>query len=321
MSDEPGTTYLVDAGRTGVRLARWDGAHATPLTDGPGLPMLAEADGPVAAARAIADLLPRGGRVGVIAGGLTGLMEVPERRTEISRALLEATGATGVVLASDVVTSHLGALGGRSGVVAAVGTGTVVLGLNAAGEAAKVDGWGYLLGDAGSGFEVGRRGLAAAMAAHDGRRASALQAAAQARFGPLDALPGRVYAQAEPVHVIASFAPAVAEAARAGDEVALRIWDTAAAAVSEAITAALDGAQLVGTDRRVAFAGSLGRLDLLQDRVRARLDEGARPPAIVEPRGDALSGAGSLLRAEVRAWLGPLAYTFPSVDPPAPAAT
>lgn len=315
MTAEGGTSLLVDAGRSGVRLARWDGARAVPLADGPGLPMLAEPGGPVAAARAIAALVPDDEPVDVVVGGLTGLMEVPDRTEEVAHAVMDAVGATMVVLTSDVVTSHLGALAGQPGVVAAVGTGTVVLGLSPAGHPAKVDGWGYLLGDAGSGFDVGRQGLAAAMAAYDGRQETVLATAAQGRFGPLAGLPGRVYADPEPVHVLASFARDVAVAAREGDVVALRIWDRAAAAVARAIGAALRGAQLDGEHRRVSFAGSLGQLDLLQERVVVRLEQDAAPVTIVPPRAGALGGAGLLLDPRVRRWLGPLAHVFTARRP------
>ncbi len=320
MSAGDGTRLLVDGGRSGVRVARWDGDRAVPLAEGPGLPMLAETGGPVAAAQAIAALVPDDEPVDVIVGGLTGLMEVPNRTEELARALLRAVGATTAVLTSDVVTSHLGALAGRPGVVAAVGTGTVVLGIGPAGHVAKVDGWGYLLGDAGSGFDVGRQGLVAAMATHDGRQETSLATAAQDRFGPLSGLPGKVYADPEPVHVVASFARDVAAAARQGDGVALRIWDTAAAAVARAIGAALRGAHLTGADRRVSFAGSLGRLDLLQERVVVLLERDAPPVTIVAPRAGALAGAGLLLDAEIRRRLGPLAHVFrasgPATDAP-----
>ncbi|MFP4234298.1 MAG: N-acetylglucosamine kinase [Nitriliruptoraceae bacterium] len=286
-----------------------------PLAEGPGLPMLAETGGEVAAARVIAALVPDDEPVEVVAGGLTGLMEVPHRAEGLARALLRAVGASTAVLTSDVVTSHLGALAGCSGVVAAVGTGTVVLGIGPAGQVAKVDGWGYLLGDAGSGFDVGRQGLVAAMAAHDGRLETSLASAARTRFGPLPELPGRVYAEPEPVHVIASFARDVAAAARQGDGVALRIWDDAAAAVARAIGAALRGAHLTGEDRRVSFAGSLGRLDLLQERAVVRLEQEAPPVTVVPPRAGALDGAGLLLDAQVRRKLGALVHVFQASGP------
>ena len=71
--------------------------------------------------------------------------------------LVEALGLDHLAIASDGLTSLFGALGARDGAVAAAGTGTVVLARR--GDAyAKVDGWGSLLGDAGSGFAIGRGG-------------------------------------------------------------------------------------------------------------------------------------------------------------------
>jgi N-acetylglucosamine kinase-like BadF-type ATPase len=74
-----------------------------------------------------------------------------------------------IVLASDITTSHAGALGGAPGVVVAAGTGAAALALDQEGRSAICDGWGYLLGDEGSGYAIGRAGLASALREHDGR--------------------------------------------------------------------------------------------------------------------------------------------------------
>jgi N-acetylglucosamine kinase-like BadF-type ATPase len=61
----------------------------------------------------------------------------------------------------------LGARGG-CGIGLVVGTGSVAVGINAAGKRAVVGGWGHWFGDQGSGFDIGRRGLAAVADAADG---------------------------------------------------------------------------------------------------------------------------------------------------------
>lgn len=48
-----------------------------------------------------------------------------------------------------------------------VGTGSIACGRNRSGHAIRVGGWGYLLGDEGSGFSVGLAGLKALCKAHD----------------------------------------------------------------------------------------------------------------------------------------------------------
>jgi len=55
------------------------------------------------------------------------------------------------------------------GIALIAGTGSLAWGRNEVGETARCGGWGYLLGDEGSGYAIGLAGLRAAMRAADGR--------------------------------------------------------------------------------------------------------------------------------------------------------
>jgi len=55
------------------------------------------------------------------------------------------------------------------GIALIAGTGSFAWGRNQAGETARCGGWGYLLGDEGSGYAIALAGLRAAMRAADGR--------------------------------------------------------------------------------------------------------------------------------------------------------
>ena len=48
----------------------------------------------------------------------------------------------------------------QPGVVVISGTGSIAYGRNREGEAARAGGWGYVLGDEGSGYWIGRAALA-----------------------------------------------------------------------------------------------------------------------------------------------------------------
>lgn len=74
-----------------------------------------------------------------------------------------------IVPSSDHEIALVGALGKREGVLILAGTGSVGYGVNAAGESALVGGWGYLLGDEGSGYSLGMDALRALMKVWDGR--------------------------------------------------------------------------------------------------------------------------------------------------------
>jgi len=62
----------------------------------------------------------------------------------------------------------------KNGVMIICGTGSNCFGINEEGREAKVNGWDYILGDEGSGYEVGIKALRALMRAYDGRGESTL---------------------------------------------------------------------------------------------------------------------------------------------------
>lgn len=55
------------------------------------------------------------------------------------------------------------------GIIAISGTGSIAFGMNEAGDRVRAGGWGHILGDEGSGYMIGLRGLKAICSAHDGR--------------------------------------------------------------------------------------------------------------------------------------------------------
>ncbi len=174
--------------------------------------------------RATVPALPTDG-VAAAAVGATGLASLVRDPAELHAALrtglppAEGFATDGdpsarpgprTAVAADALTAHLGALGGRPGAVVAVGTGAIALGTDLRTVWHRVDGWGHLLGDLGSGSWVGAQGLRAAVAAHDGRDSggsTALLAAAVARFGPVPSWPGQLYTRPDRAQVLASFTP------------------------------------------------------------------------------------------------------------------
>ncbi len=70
-------------------------------------------------------------------------------------------------VATDYEIALESAVGSAPGVVLIAGTGSVAYGRNAAGETARAGGYGPLLGDEGSAFEIGRRAVAAVARSRD----------------------------------------------------------------------------------------------------------------------------------------------------------
>ena len=157
-----------------------------------------------------------------------------------------------IVIASDGVSALFGALAGSPGVVVSAGTGTVALAHDGR-RWARVDGWGSLLGDAGSGFAIGRAGLDAALREHDGRGGSpALLRAAEREFGPAAHLVSRIHRTGSPTMTVAGFAPAVVEEAVAGDAAATEIVGSAGRELAVSVAAALRA--VFGADETVSVS-------------------------------------------------------------------
>lgn len=216
----------------------------------------------------------------------------PSAARELAQRLLTTLAAGEVAVTSDAITSHAGAVGGSPGIVLAAGTGTVAVGLGHDGTFARVDGWGPWLGDEGSGSWIGRAGLRAVLRAHDGRGpATVLQESAAQLHGPLDGLPGALDQGGNTARATAAFAPIVAKAASAGDEVSIGILREAATAWGETVVAV--ARRIGGTSPlRVAVTGGLVHLgDALLSEFDAFLAGSGYELPRVQPSGGSLDGA------------------------------
>jgi N-acetylglucosamine kinase-like BadF-type ATPase len=297
----------VDGGQTGMRLRVRAGARtADSEVGGFGYRSDAQAD-PVAVN---ADLFARAwaglpdwarGPVDTAALGLTGQLGDPSAAARLAAQVHAITGARRVRISEDAVTGHLGALAGRPGVVLAAGTGTVALAIAPDGRSHRVDGWGHLLGDGGSGFAVGQAGLRLVVEAADGRGpATPLTEPARRRYGPIDTLPTRLYRSPTVVADVAAFAVDVVAAARVGDPPAKAII---AQAVDE-----LAGTALAAIDAYRRLAAGDERPDRAD-----RADPSDQKPAVSYVGG--MFAAGDLVLEPWRALLASTAPSWPVCPP------
>lgn len=73
------------------------------------------------------------------------------------------------ILTHDAHIALVGGIGKQEGVIVISGTGSIVYGINSNGEEARAGGWGYMLGDEGSGYDIALKGLQAVARAADKR--------------------------------------------------------------------------------------------------------------------------------------------------------
>lgn len=240
-------SIAIDAGQTGMKI-RVQGGGAAPQdillsglrTDTPILPQLAEAT------RAVLRQVDR--PLEHVSAGVSGLTSKDADAQKLS-ALLRDAHPRQVMLAHDSVTSFLGTLGSARGAVIASGTGVVTLGVGRR-RVARVDGWGNIMGDAGSGYWIGREGLDAVMRAFDNRgEPTKLESAVRERWPRLEDAYIDLQADPERVRIVASFARVIAELAPV-DEVCAGICVHAGRELALSVSAALR--QVIETDDPVS---------------------------------------------------------------------
>ncbi len=197
---------------------------------------------------------------GILAAGLGGWL-----RDVVAAVIPQAV----ITVCPDYEIALVGAHGRREGLLVLSGTGSLACGINAAGESALVGGWGYLLGDEGSGVWLGLAGLRAAVRSADGLESptglliALLDTLALAQ--PRDLVRWLHRPAGIPTAEVAALAPLVLAQAEAGDDAAGRIVAEAAAHLATA--ARRVAACLSMVEPRIAFAGSLLTHDNLLSRM------------------------------------------------------
>lgn len=231
------------------------------------------------------------------------------------RAILgEMLRAATLVVTHDALIALSGATGGAPGIITIAGTGSIAFGRNGAGQTARAGGWGYVFGDEGSGFDLTRQALRAALRSEEGwgpptsLRDKLLQATGASNANDLL---HRFYTTDFPRPRIASFSRLVEEAALAGDVVALEILEGAArqlAAIAGAVRRQLFSA---GELVRMAYIGGVFRCRSLRERYTALLEHEAGNrvgPPLYGP------AAGALLEAYAAAGLRPALSGLPESE-------
>jgi N-acetylglucosamine kinase-like BadF-type ATPase len=136
-----------------------------------------------------------------------------------------------ILIVNDALVALEAGVPGQPGVVVIAGTGSIAYGRNSQGEAARAGGWGYVLGDEGSGYWIGRTALRAVLRESDRRgEPTSLTGRLLMHFGaskPQDLIHAVYYGGLQPT-AIAALAPHVQDAYEEGDTVAAGILDGAA---------------------------------------------------------------------------------------------
>jgi N-acetylglucosamine kinase-like BadF-type ATPase len=282
-------TLALDAGQTGIRTLlfsdteRHQGEYPGLRTNAELFPQLATV---------IADALTGVDRSVTLSIGMTGLTAAHSRPAELLTQL--PAQVERVFLAHDSVTGFLGSIGVGEGVMTAVGTGVVTLGVGAT-SIARVDGWGNLIGDAGSAYWIGRAGLEAGMRAYDGRlESTALLALLTDNFSHPEEAYIELQTSDDRVTRIAALAKHIIALADS-DSAARDIVEAAGRELAHsAVTAARRTALLDSPESRFSWAGNVMKAPALRDAFIRAITAVIPGADIREPLGEPIDGVALL---------------------------
>jgi N-acetylmuramic acid 6-phosphate etherase len=194
-------------------------------------------------------------QVGAICLGLAGADRGPEKKL-LQEWVKQQRIANWCEVTSDG--SLLLAAGTKEGwgIAAIAGTGSIAVGRTRDGRWTRSGGWGYLLGDEGSGYAVAMQALNAVTRAADGRGGQTPLLEQLLRAMHLDQpqdMIAAVYRGSWDRTALAGLAPIVFAVAESGDEIALQIVERQAGELAHIIAAAAKNLRL--NEFRLAVAG------------------------------------------------------------------
>jgi N-acetylglucosamine kinase-like BadF-type ATPase len=202
----------------------------------------------------------------------------------VVRAIMKRIGYKArVLVVNDALVALEAGAPRQPGVVVISGTGSICYGRNAAGEAARSGGWGYVLGDEGSGYWIGRAALRAVLRQADKRGPStALTAMLLEHFGvkqPQGLIHEVYHTNLKPA-AIGALARSVQSAFAVGDEAAIGILRAAANELESSALSVARRLGMVGQAFTFILAGGIFRaVPWLQEELQRRLP-------VAAPRSD-----------------------------------
>ncbi|MEO8029293.1 MAG: BadF/BadG/BcrA/BcrD ATPase family protein [Gemmatimonadota bacterium] len=220
----------------------------------------------------------------------------PQEQDELRQSLRGEGFAERIVVTTDIAIALEAAFGSEPGIVLTAGTGSVAIGRDPSGQIHRSGGYGWQMGDEGSGYSIGRSALGAVGRAADGRSPATVLTSVvlnATHASDLEALI-RWTAKAGPAEV-AALAPPVLEAAASGDLTARGILDYAARELSQLVVFLLPHFGEQGEVRVACNGGLLAPGRPLHAVLRTKLEEDPRirvSAEVLEPVAGAVAMAG-----------------------------
>jgi len=167
-----------------------------------------------------------------------------------------------VLVVNDALVALVAGAGNNPGIVVVSGTGSIVYGVNKQAVAARAGGWGFIVGDEGAGYWIGRRALTAALRERDGRGPRTLLTPLVCdhfRVATPDQLVRQIYDRGMRPQAIAALGSVVERARRHGDIIAAEILKQAAEELALGARSVATRLEMRGDQFAIVLAGGMFR--------------------------------------------------------------
>ncbi len=227
--------------------------------------------------------------------GASGIVTDSPEASTAAELLSTLVHADAVQICSDAMIALQGAHAGCPGVIVITGTGTIAFGMDGSGRTARAGGWGWLIGDEGSAFAIGRAGLRAACYAQDGMAPeTVLNELFTQYFGvvTLHDIKRIIYAPDFGAKGFAALAEVVSGAAEQGDKIAQSIIREAGSALAQKAAAVLRQLDFGAIPAPVApLGGAFDHVVGLGEAFSSVMETASALAVVTQPRLPAVLGA------------------------------
>jgi N-acetylglucosamine kinase-like BadF-type ATPase len=226
--------------------------------------------------------------------GLAGMDSPRDFRAGDRVANLIGLGKRRIVVHDSVIAIYAATLG-RPGIIVNAGTGSFAAGIGLDGKPIRASGWGNIIDDEGSGYDVGRRAMRAALRALDGTEKKTTIGKLLLRKFRLHALEDIVYeVHNKPMSTreISSISKLVAQAAVNGDRVARDIFAYEARVMASFVSAIAQRLEMTKSNPDIYCTGGVFKAGpVLLNPFRRELRKNVPRFVLLHPRFEPVIGA------------------------------
>lgn len=226
-----------------------------------------------------------------------------EDKVIIENMIRDAVGYKGkIIVVNDAEVALAGGIEKRYGIIVISGTGSICYGRTEEGKSCRSGGWGHIIGDEGSGYDIGINAIKAALKSYDGRGEKTILEGSVLEYLGLkchEDLINYIYRSGAGKKEIARLTRVVNDAYKKGDAVSEKILECAAEELFLSVKAVID--KLGICDRNVALVatgGAINNIEYLYDQFKNKINKFYPNVNIVHMKNDSAFGAAFIARGE-----------------------